>query len=852
MKVATADGTGNDYQYKQEYVAFIEGDDDASFGLSSTLPAGSQTIYLNFEVQLELPDNLPSNRTLVAWIGLGHDASFSSDNDVLFGIGLDPENALVKVREQSMAETATSFASELSRAAARVSLEITTPVGFRTSGEGELSYTYTVKVDFDRDGQTDFISTGSYMDSRWGVNLQLGLERWWSGAGSTAGEQPLRASLHVVGTTGMPDPTDPAAEALGLRSVASGTTATRIKIIWRSSATNVPRYIVQWRRTADQEFSDTERRAVIDCGTNCNSFPTKSYVITGLMAGTEYSIQVTTGILSGSIRTFTRPDIPENFQVTGRVGQITVAWNEVRGARFYRVQWVTGSESFEQDSPVYEEILMTPPARTAGDPPIRKFSASFDSGEEGGVLHKVRVAGVAANDLSGEWAGPLSAILLTLPSVRNLTLTPGDSILTVTWDPPEGGYPPGQSVSVQFYQVSYRPVGSNAWRSGLQVLNRKVIQGLTNGREYEVRIRAFIIPTGVITAGPLTATPAVPPFDPNKPRLPGIPRNLSLTAGDGWIQASWDPPDDLGNPPLHGYMVVYRRGAETNNAIWLWSNGTNTRFTIRGLTNGQKYVVGVLANSTLGLGPEAGALSATPQATGPSRPDSELPRPRPPSKPRNLSLVPGDGQIEVSWDEPLDRGEPDFRRYLVKYREVQQTEQTWEDWYSDWYCWLFSGCPPPGPEPDTTPKRWLEVGLYYDTDVLIEWLKNGTTYEVQVKVFNIHGEAVAGPKQATPQQQPEPVRRPGMPRNLTLTPADGSITVSWDPPAGTVPVDGYRVRYIRAKSSHFIGGSITTVKGTSTVLRGANGQYYSAKVAAYNSAGTGPETPAASAAPAPA
>ena len=196
--VVTADGAGDDYQYKQGFVAYIGPGDDV-FGLGE-LPAGSQTIPLNFEVRLELPDNLPESRTLVAWVGLGDGADFWAEegNDVFFGIGLDPQNALVKVKEQPMAETTTTFESELSSPAAGVSLEITTPSGFRTDGEGELRYACAINVDFDRDGQADVTSTGSFMDSRWGLNLHLGLERWWGGAADTAGEQPLRASLNVV------------------------------------------------------------------------------------------------------------------------------------------------------------------------------------------------------------------------------------------------------------------------------------------------------------------------------------------------------------------------------------------------------------------------------------------------------------------------------------------------------------------------------------------------------------------------------------------------------------------------------------------------------------------------------
>ena len=202
VKVVTAN-SAEDYQYRQDYVTWIGTGEDL-FGLGE-LSAGSQTIHLNFEVQLELPDNLPSSRTLVARIGLGHKADYwaKSGNDAFFGIRLDPENAGVGVVEQSAGLTYkdgafTSFAGKLSGASAKVSLEITTPDGFRTKGaEDELRYTCAMKVDFDRDGQADLTATGSFMDSRWGVNLWLGLERWWSGAGNTARQAPLKLHLNL-------------------------------------------------------------------------------------------------------------------------------------------------------------------------------------------------------------------------------------------------------------------------------------------------------------------------------------------------------------------------------------------------------------------------------------------------------------------------------------------------------------------------------------------------------------------------------------------------------------------------------------------------------------------------------
>ena len=44
---------------------------------------------------------------------------------------------------------------------------------------------------------------------------------------------------------------------------------------------------------------------------------------------------------------------------------------------------------------------------------------------------------------------------------------------------------------------------------------------------------------------------------------------------------------------------------------------------------------------------------------------------RPPSAPRNVTLTPGDEQIEVSWDAPRDMGDPEaWIGYVVESRQV--------------------------------------------------------------------------------------------------------------------------------------------------------------------------------------
>ena len=106
---------------------------------------------------------------------------------------------------------------------------------------------------------------------------------------------------------------------------------------------------------------------------------------------------------------------------------------------------------------------------------------------------------------------------------------------------------------------------------------------------------------------------------------------------------------------------------------------------------------------------------ATPEKSDePPEPD------RPPSAPRNLTLTPGDGKIDVSWDPPADLGKPEMRdRYFVELRRAGRD-------------------------------RWESAGEHGGTSATIDHLVNGVEYEVRVVVFNTEGEAVAGPMRATP------------------------------------------------------------------------------------------------------
>ena len=129
---------------------------------------------------------------------------------------------------------------------------------------------------------------------------------------------------------------------------------------------------------------------------------------------------------------------------------------------------------------------------------------------------------------------------------------------------------------------------------------------------------------------------------------PTAPLNLHLLAGDGFIDAVWDPPASDGGAEIKDYSVQFRGsgswekvphdGAHTDTSIYEHSNGTL-------LTNGRRYYVRVAAINESGYtGPYASASAV------PTKPQV------PPSEPRNVEQTGGHGHIVVTWREPYGPG----------------------------------------------------------------------------------------------------------------------------------------------------------------------------------------------------
>ena len=254
-----------------------------------------------------------------------------------------------------------------------------------------------------------------------------------------------------------------------------------------------------------------------------------------------------------------------------------------------------------------------------------------------------------------------------------------------------------------------------------------------------------------------------------------------------------------------------------------------------GVTEAELVAAGVIVpTGGLGTGAIVGIVAAAGGAAGvaaavgggkgspPPPPPPPVPQAAAPSAPRALRLVPGDGQMGVSWGAPADDGGAAIDDYDLRYR-------------------------PAGGG------AWTEIRddvKQTVTSLLLTGLRNGTTYEVQVRAGNSAGD---GPWSARATGTPMvPVTAPSAPAPPMLRPGNGQMGVSWSPPSsnGGAAIDDYDLRYRPASGAWTeirddVKRTVTSLLLTSLT----NGTTYDVQVRAGNSVGDGPWSESATGTP---
>jgi LPXTG-motif cell wall-anchored protein len=431
-------------------------------------------------------------------------------------------------------------------------------------------------------------------------------------------------------------------------------------------------------------------------------------------------------------------------------------------------------------------VAFTP--RCEGGSAITTYEVSLDGGETwgsrnpagttspivvggltNGVTYDVQIRAVNASGAGG-WSGPAEGTPATVPDAPfDLVAARGDGEATIVYsDGDDGGSP------ITNHEYSIDGGGWVAF-SPPEVGSPVIIEELTNGTPYSIRLRAVNAVGPGAASSPVSVTPAT---------VPDPPTNLIATPGDAQATIAFTVGANGGSPLTnHQYSVD---GGRTWTAFS--PADTTSPVTISGLTNGETYRVILRAVNAVGVS----AASEPVRFTLATVPDA----------PFDLVATPGDTEATIVYSDGDDGGSP------ITNHEYSIDGGGWV---------AFS---PP------------EVG----SPVIIEELTNGTPYSIRLRAVNALGVSVPSePVTVTP--VPGPVL-PDAPTNLVPTPGDAQATIAFTPGAdGGSPITNYEYSDDGGRTWTAFSPADTTSPVTISGL--TNGETYRIVLRAVNAVGAG-------------
>lgn len=239
----------------------------------------------------------------------------------------------------------------------------------------------------------------------------------------------------------------------------------------------------------------------------------------------------------------------------------------------------------------------------------------------------------------------------------------------------------------------------------------------SNGSEARKVVVTFKWVTGGATPSP-TATPTILQS----------PSNLVVTPSDRALSITFTPPI---NSSAKNYVIRYEY--QLNNSLsWINANTAFSPIIIPNLTNNTNYSVQVRAVSSAGAGLASLSVNGTPVNTIPSAPT-------------NLSVVSGFGQITINFTPGFNGGSP-----ITGYEYTLNNGSTWSAF---------------------TPN-------IFSSPAVITGLTGGTNYnQIKIRAVNANGK---GNESSTLSGTPL-VAVPSAPTNLSVTPGDGQLKISFTP-----------------------------------------------------------------------
>ena len=279
------------------------------------------------------------------------------------------------------------------------------------------------------------------------------------------------------------------------------------------------------------------------------------------------------------------------------------------------------------------------------------------------------------------------------------------------------------------------------------------------------------------SAGPSAASTASASVIPAT--VPGAPTNIGVTGGDQEVELNWTAPASNGGESITGYEYE-----QSGSGTWISTGGTDTDYTVFNLTNGQPYRFRVRALNSVG---EGAASAASANVTPATEPDA----------PTGLSATTGNGQVTLRWTAPTNDGGATILRYEYELD--------------------FSG-------------TWTSTGGTI-TSTTVRNLTNDQFYDFRVRAVNRVG---AGLESFSESAAPTAtLAAPHTPFGLSATPGNQQVRLGWVQPSGGAALTHYEYELDFSGTWTSTGSAApsTTVTGLT------NGQTYTFRVRAVNSAG---------------
>jgi hypothetical protein len=516
---------------------------------------------------------------------------------------------------------------------------------------------------------------------------------------------------------------------------------------------------------------------------------TSPLVISGLTNGTSYQVRLRAINAAGtspqssmvSSSPYTTPGAPTITSVAGGVGSVTIAFT----AGYNGGSAIT-NYAYSTDNGV------TWTTRS----PVSTTSPVTVSGLSDGVRYNVRIRALnaAGNGAASDAASVLTKGVPGAPTIASVSQMDGQVAATIV-SGTNGGDP--------ITNFAYSLDGGTNWttRSPASTNPTLVISGLTNGTNYNLRVRAInSVGSGdasaIVVARPRT-TPAAPTIN-------------SQTSGNQQLTIAFTAGSD-GGEPITSYEYSTDRG--TTWSVRGDGGEASTTLTISALstdgttalTNGVTYDVQVRAVNVVGSGDESDDIAGTPKTT--------------PSAPLVTSVQELNQQF-MAYFLPTSNG----GARITSYQYTTDGGTTWIAASSL-----------------TSPIRILTVSS--DGTTL---LTNGTSYDVALRAVNSVGPGAASSNTAS-----VPHTSPGAPSVTGVTPSNGSISVAFTEGANggatitsyDYSTDGGATWRTRAPGFTMVSSPITITTLSSDGLTSlSNGSSYDVLIRAVNSAGAGDES----------